>query len=407
MTEASSNGLVERMAQIAEAFADSEELGAIAGLAASTGVNSPGWVKDALHSHGQEVAKRIAASIRSTALQQDRPASHGMVKPLEAFAREMIRWAWDGVNGGAEIQEEAEKHGLIKRVPFDPAIHMDPNGYAEAGDWWFVFDGPLATPLSAEPEQAGATEAAVSDAVREAAAPIIKYLDAMDAYPGAGVNLPDDRFVAVGKLVGGFTFGDLRKLKAALSQSLSLISVSPGVVTDEMVERGQLAADALNTMIPAKAMRAALEAAFALVQAPSADAGEVEALAQIEEMLGGQGDDDGPQILPDFEVGMSTVAKVEACLFRLEKWRDLIDVYEKRLATPTPSTGKASAVRDIISRCFDMPGTPDDDPLAEGAAEAFNGGNPRLTTTAHQRLRNMGEFVLASLSQSSPAVEER
>lgn len=48
-------------------------------------------------------------------------------------------------------------------------------------------------------------------------------------------------------------------------------------------------------------------------------------LAEIEEMLSdGQGDDDGPQILPDFEPGWSTVAKVEACLHLLEKRRDAL-----------------------------------------------------------------------------------
>lgn len=48
-------------------------------------------------------------------------------------------------------------------------------------------------------------------------------------------------------------------------------------------------------------------------------------LAEIEAMLSdGQGDDDGPQILPDFEPGWSTVAKVEACLHLLEKRRDAL-----------------------------------------------------------------------------------
>jgi hypothetical protein len=48
-------------------------------------------------------------------------------------------------------------------------------------------------------------------------------------------------------------------------------------------------------------------------------------LAQIEEMLNaGQGDDDGPPILPKFEPGMSVAAKVESCLHLLEKRRDVI-----------------------------------------------------------------------------------
>lgn len=49
-------------------------------------------------------------------------------------------------------------------------------------------------------------------------------------------------------------------------------------------------------------------------------------IEEIEAMLSdGQGDDDGSQILPDFEPGWSTVAKVEACLHLLEKRRDVID----------------------------------------------------------------------------------
>lgn len=51
-------------------------------------------------------------------------------------------------------------------------------------------------------------------------------------------------------------------------------------------------------------------------------------LAEIERMLNeGQGDDDGMQIMPDFDEGMSTLAKVETCLHLLEKRRDVIAAY--------------------------------------------------------------------------------
>lgn len=61
-------------------------------------------------------------------------------------------------------------------------------------------------------------------------------------------------------------------------------------------------------------------------------------LAQINAMLmEGQGDDDGPQILPDFEPDWSVTAKVEACLFLLEKRRDVI-------AARAPSDGLREAV---------------------------------------------------------------
>lgn len=54
-----------------------------------------------------------------------------------------------------------------------------------------------------------------------------------------------------------------------------------------------------------------------------------EEIASISEMFdAGQGDDDGPQIMPDFEPGMSLIAKVEDCLHLLEKRRDVIMAYE-------------------------------------------------------------------------------
>lgn len=63
---------------------------------------------------------------------------------LEAFAKELIRASWEGCDGGDIIQDAAEKHGLVKRVPFDPAVHVDSEGYGyEAGDPWFVFSDIL------------------------------------------------------------------------------------------------------------------------------------------------------------------------------------------------------------------------------------------------------------------------
>ncbi|WP_139975806.1 hypothetical protein [Ochrobactrum sp. CGA5] len=58
-----------------------------------------------------------------------------------------------------------------------------------------------------------------------------------------------------------------------------------------------------------------------------------EQLREINELLdAGQGDDDGAQILPDFEDGMSILGKVEACLALLEDRRDVIEGYEAKLA---------------------------------------------------------------------------
>jgi hypothetical protein len=76
---------------------------------------------------------------------------------VEAFAKAMIRAAWEGCDGGDLIQEEAVKYGLIKCVPFDPEVHTDPTGYCTAGDIWFVFDGPLAAAIrpAQQPPHAG------------------------------------------------------------------------------------------------------------------------------------------------------------------------------------------------------------------------------------------------------------
>jgi len=61
-----------------------------------------------------------------------------------------------------------------------------------------------------------------------------------------------------------------------------------------------------------------------------ADAAEAK-LQDIDALLmEGQGDDDGPQIMPDFADDDSTEAKVEACLHLLEKRRDVIEALTKR-----------------------------------------------------------------------------
>lgn len=78
-------------------------------------------------------------------------------------------------------------------------------------------------------------------------------------------------------------------------------------------------------------------ACFQAAPAPSDE------LAQIDAMLmEGQGDDDGDQVLPDFEPGWSVAAKVEACLHLLEKRRDLI-------AAPAPSDGLREAAATILA----------------------------------------------------------
>jgi len=88
-----------------------------------------------------------------TALAGTHPESQ-MLKPLEAFAREIIRDSWEGCDGGDIIQELAIKHGLIKGEPFDPKIHGT-SSECEPGDNWYTFAGPLASPAPVAPVAVG------------------------------------------------------------------------------------------------------------------------------------------------------------------------------------------------------------------------------------------------------------
>jgi hypothetical protein len=69
------------------------------------------------------------------------------LEQLKAFARELLRDAWEGFDGADIVQEAALKHGLILPVEggFNPAVHRDPNGDAEPGDTWYVFAAFLKT----------------------------------------------------------------------------------------------------------------------------------------------------------------------------------------------------------------------------------------------------------------------
>jgi hypothetical protein len=51
-----------------------------------------------------------------------------------------------------------------------------------------------------------------------------------------------------------------------------------------------------------------------------------------EMLLGGQGDDDGPQIMPDFQEGQSTVSMIGSCLWLLETRRDVIEAQQNTIA---------------------------------------------------------------------------
>ncbi|WP_395451146.1 hypothetical protein ACHMW7_15965 [Aminobacter sp. UC22_36] len=68
---------------------------------------------------------------------------------LIEFAREMCRVAFDGGDmDGWEIQETAERYGLIEAVRYDPKLHTNVANaeYCRPGDIIYVFAGPLASP---------------------------------------------------------------------------------------------------------------------------------------------------------------------------------------------------------------------------------------------------------------------
>ncbi len=68
-------------------------------------------------------------------------------KSLAAFAREIIEFAFDGMDvDGGTIQSLALTHGLLSKTTYDPKKH-GPSMEAEPGDDWYVLAGPLALPL--------------------------------------------------------------------------------------------------------------------------------------------------------------------------------------------------------------------------------------------------------------------
>lgn len=79
-------------------------------------------------------------------------AGMDLTESLAKFARWAIRegaWQGGGLDGGA-IQEEAERLGLIVKVPYDPEAHGENDVGAEAGDDWFVFASALRTLFKGE-----------------------------------------------------------------------------------------------------------------------------------------------------------------------------------------------------------------------------------------------------------------
>ena len=81
------------------------------------------------------------------AMGQEIVAERERCAQLVAFAKDMLSCAWEGGDAdGGYIQDQAEKYGLIREVVFDSTIHRDSNGYAQDGDRWYEFAGPLSAP---------------------------------------------------------------------------------------------------------------------------------------------------------------------------------------------------------------------------------------------------------------------
>lgn len=93
--------------------------------------------------------------LRLIALARQAPAP-AVQEGVRLFAKAVLRdGLWDGSSlDGADIQDLAEKHGLIENVGFDPEKHTDHYGVGlEAGDEWYQETSLLAQPTPPSPGQ--------------------------------------------------------------------------------------------------------------------------------------------------------------------------------------------------------------------------------------------------------------
>jgi hypothetical protein len=69
-------------------------------------------------------------------------------RQLAAFFKYAIDASWEGCGlDGGDIQNVAERLGLIRSVPYDPAKH-GPSDEAEPDDPWFVLADDIAALLA-------------------------------------------------------------------------------------------------------------------------------------------------------------------------------------------------------------------------------------------------------------------
>ena len=140
---------MEEAAIVADAFSESEQIEAEAGLAKSTGVMSSGWIEDGMHSRGAETADKIAAAIRALASEkaradraeianQIRDVSLGWKVRAEAAEAELAKLretsdraadrAAKAVDQYLRAREEAHKQGETG------------SGYVESGSYFSTLD---------------------------------------------------------------------------------------------------------------------------------------------------------------------------------------------------------------------------------------------------------------------------
>lgn len=133
----------------------------------------------------------VPSPVPQEALPLDRDTLGRMVR--EAW----VRWA---------MTQPSPKPSWL--LPYDELAEPDKEADRQIGEAiakWTVIHYEARAALAPVPQEATA----------EPVACLISYIDAIDALPGAAANFPDDRFVAHGDRVGGFTFGDLRRLRAS------------------------------------------------------------------------------------------------------------------------------------------------------------------------------------------------
>lgn len=89
---------------------------------------------------GQQAVPRISEAAREAAdlIDRLRRAPPVDTERLVSFAKEIIRLEWDGGVYGGDVQDIAEKHGLIVSETYDPAKHGE-DFEGDSGDEIFVF----------------------------------------------------------------------------------------------------------------------------------------------------------------------------------------------------------------------------------------------------------------------------